>query len=85
MPVAASRYWNAMHGSTSEEVLKDEEGLQTIRVLGRNMAFLIRAIHAERECGGEPSSVKFCAKIGLRILLSLPCAYRTPRRRAGSS
>ena len=52
MPVAASRYWNAMHGSTSEEVLKDEEGLQTIRVLGRNMAFLIRAIHAER--GGLP-------------------------------
>ena len=41
-----------MYGSTSEEVLKDEEGLQTIRVLGRNMAFLIRAIHAERECGG---------------------------------
>lgn len=54
MPVAASRYWNAMHGSTSEEVLKDEERLQTIRVLGRNMAFLIRAIHAERECGGLP-------------------------------
>ncbi|MBO7418667.1 MAG: flavodoxin family protein [Bacteroidaceae bacterium] len=54
MPVAASRYWNAVHGNTAEEVLKDEEGLQTMRVLGRNMAFLIRAIRAERERGGLP-------------------------------
>ena len=54
MPVASSRYWNAVHGNTAEEVLKDDEGLQTMRVLGRNMAFLIRAIHAERERGGLP-------------------------------
>ena len=37
---------------TPEEVMKDEEGLQTMRVLGRNMAFLIRAIRAERERNG---------------------------------
>lgn len=54
MPVAASRYWNAVHGNTAEEVLKDEEGLQTMRMLGRNMAFLIRAIRAERERNGLP-------------------------------
>ena len=54
MPVTASRYWNAVHGNSQEEVMKDEEGLQTMRVLGRNMAFLIRAIHAEREHGGLP-------------------------------
>ena len=54
MPVAASRYWNAVHGNSPEEVMKDEEGLQTMRVLGRNMAFLIRAIHAERERNGLP-------------------------------
>ena len=54
MPVAASRYWNAVHGNTAEEVLKDEEGLQTMRVLGRNMAFLIRAIAREREAAGLP-------------------------------
>ena len=53
MPVAASRYWNAVHGNSPEEVMKDEEGLQTMRVLG-NMAFLIRAIRAERERGGFP-------------------------------
>ena len=54
MPVAASRYWNAVHGNFPEEVMKDEEGLQTMRVLGRNMAFLIRAIRAERERSGLP-------------------------------
>ena len=54
MPVAASRYWNAVHGNTPQEVMQDEEGLQTMRVLGRNMAFLIRAIRAERERHGLP-------------------------------
>ena len=54
MPVASSRYWNMVHGSTAEEVLKDEEGLQTMRYLGRNMAFLIRAIRFERERTGLP-------------------------------
>ena len=56
MPVAASRYWNAVHGNSPEDVLKDEEGLQTMRVLGRNMAFLIRAIRAERERNGLPEA-----------------------------
>ena len=54
MPVAASRYWNAVHGNTAEEVLKDEEGCQVMRVLGHNMAFLIRAIAREREAKGLP-------------------------------
>ena len=56
MPVAASRYWNAVHGNNPEDVMKDGEGLQTMRVLGRNMAFLIRAIAAERERNGLPEA-----------------------------
>ena len=56
MPVVASRYWNAVHGNNPEEVMKDEEGLQTMRVLGRNMAFLIRAIAREREVVGLPET-----------------------------
>ena len=56
MPVVASRYWNAVHGNNPEDVMKDEEGLQTMRVLGRNMAFLIRAIAAERERNGLPEA-----------------------------
>ena len=44
MPVVSSQYWNDVHGNTPEEVLQDAEGLQTMRVLGRNMAWLIRSI-----------------------------------------
>ena len=54
MPVVSSTYWNQVHGFTAEDVRKDLEGLQTMRNLGRNMAFLIRAIAAEKEAGGLP-------------------------------
>ena len=42
MPIASSQYWNMVYGSTPEEVRKDLEGLQTMRTLGRNMAFLMK-------------------------------------------
>ncbi|MBR7010970.1 MAG: flavodoxin family protein [Oscillospiraceae bacterium] len=54
MPVASSTYWNQVHGFTAEDVRKDLEGLQTMRNLGRNMAFLIRAIADAREKYGLP-------------------------------
>jgi multimeric flavodoxin WrbA len=44
MPIVSSEYWNMVHGRTAEDVLKDEEGLRTMRVLGKNMAFLIKSI-----------------------------------------
>ena len=44
MPVATSTYWNQVHGFTADDVRKDLEGLQTMRNLARNMAFMIRAI-----------------------------------------
>lgn len=49
MPIVASTYWNEVHGFTAEDVEKDLEGLQTMRNLGRNMAFLIKAIKAQAE------------------------------------
>ena len=55
MPVVSSRYWNAVHGNSPEEVLKDEEGMQVMRYLGRNMAFLISAICNERSRSGLPA------------------------------
>ena len=58
MPVVSSRYWNMVHGFTAEDVMKDEEGCQIMRVLGRNMAFLIRAIAAERERNGLPEKLE---------------------------
>ena len=54
MPIASSRYWNMVHGHTPADVMQDEEGCQIMRILGRNMAFLIRAIAAERERNGLP-------------------------------
>lgn len=51
MPVVSSQYWNEVHGSTPEDVLKDAEGLQTMRTLGRNMAWLLKCIEAGKQNG----------------------------------
>lgn len=51
MPVVSSQYWNQVHGNTPEEVLQDAEGLQTMRALGENMAWLLRCIEAGRDAG----------------------------------
>ena len=51
MPVVSSQYWNQVHGNTPEEVLQDLEGLQTMRVLGSNMAWLLKSIDAGRTAG----------------------------------
>ena len=53
-PVASSTYWNQVHGFTAEDVLKDLEGLQTMRNLARNMAFMIRAIADAKQKYGAP-------------------------------
>ncbi len=60
MPVASSTYWNQVHGFSAEDVEKDLEGLQTMRNLGRSMAFLIKAIAARREKEGLPALERGC-------------------------
>ncbi len=57
MPVVSSKYWNMVHGSTPEQVLQDEEGMQVMRELGRNMAWLLKCIAAGR-AAGIPDPVK---------------------------
>lgn len=55
MPIVSSTYWNEVHGFTTEQVEKDAEGLQTMRNLGRNMAFMIKALAAQKALeGGFP-------------------------------
>lgn len=49
MPIVSSNYWNEVHGSKKEDVLKDKEGLQTMRNLGKNMVFLIKSIALGKE------------------------------------
>lgn len=51
MPVVSSQYWNQVHGFTPDDVRKDEEGLQTMRTLGRNMAWLLKNHEAGIKCG----------------------------------
>jgi len=54
MPVVSSQYWNMVHGMDPEEVEQDIEGLQIMRTLGRNMAWLLRSIEAGRQAGIKP-------------------------------
>lgn len=54
MPIASSQYWNSVHGNTPEEVLQDKEGLQVMRTLGENMAFLLKSIQLGKEAFGLP-------------------------------
>lgn len=51
MPVVSSKYWNQVHGNTPEEVRKDLEGMQTMRQLGYNMAWLLKCIEAGKKAG----------------------------------
>lgn len=52
MPIVSSTYWNEVHGFTADDVEADLEGLQTMRNLGRNTAFLIKAIKAQTASEG---------------------------------
>ncbi len=58
MPIVSSTYWNEVHGFTAGDVEKDLEGLQTMRNLARNMAFLIKAIAGMKAQGGLPEQEK---------------------------
>lgn len=53
MPVVSSQYWNQVHGFTPDDVRRDLEGMQTMRTLARNMAWLLKCIEAGREKGIE--------------------------------
>lgn len=55
MPVTPSQYWNMVHGNTPDEVRRDEEGMQIMRALGGNMAWLLKCIAAG---GGKPQPEK---------------------------
>lgn len=51
MPIVSSQYWNMVHGNTPDEVRQDLEGMQTMRTLGKNMAWLLKSIQAGKEAG----------------------------------
>ncbi len=59
MPVASSQYWNSIHGREAGEAAKDIEGLQTMRTLAQNMAFLMKSIALGKEKYGLPEKEPF--------------------------
>lgn len=59
MPVASSQYWNSIHGRDIGQAKQDTEGLQTMRTLARNMAFLIKSIQLGKETYGLPEKESF--------------------------
>ena len=54
MPIAPSNYWNMIHGSKAEDIYKDEEGIQTLQTLARNMIFLMKSIKLGIDSGLAP-------------------------------
>ena len=62
MPVVSSQYWNAVHGNTPEEVRQDLEGLQIMRTLGRNMAWLLGSL------AGSPKPVMNEQRVGTNFI-----------------
>lgn len=60
MPIVSANYWNGVHGSnnTPSEVEQDEEGLQTMRILGNNMAWLLKCVELGKQAGVEPKKEK---------------------------
>lgn len=59
MPVVSGQYWNAVHGYTAQDVEKDEEGLQQMRTLAHNMAFMLKSIALGKETYGYPEKEEF--------------------------
>jgi len=53
MPIISSRYWNMVHGNSPEEVRKDLEGMQIMRILARNMSYFLKCIEAGKKSGIE--------------------------------
>lgn len=65
MPVASGQYWNSIHGNNAGEAAQDGEGLQSMRTLARNMAFLMKSIALGKEAYGLPAKEK---KIGTNFI-----------------
>ena len=53
MPIVTSQYWNMVHGNTPEQVKEDKEGMQIMRTLGKNMAWILKCIDAGKNSGIE--------------------------------
>jgi multimeric flavodoxin WrbA len=58
MPIVSANYWNMVHGNNAEEVVQDIEGMQTMKILGNNMAWLMKCIEAGKSAGIELPAIE---------------------------
>lgn len=58
MPVVSAAYWNMVHGNTPEEIVQDFEGMQMMKIIGKNMAWLLKSIEAGKNNGLTPPEVE---------------------------
>ena len=58
MPVVSSLYWNNIHGNNAKEAVQDQEALDVMKILGKNMAFLIKSIDLGKKEFGEPEKIQ---------------------------
>ena len=62
MPVVSSTYWNMIYGNTPQEIKRDEEGMQTLRNLAKNMAWLMKCVQAGKDSGIAPPQTEKSAR-----------------------
>ena len=58
MPIISSRYWNMVHGANPDQVRQDEEGMQIMRILGKNMAYHLKCKEAAEKVGINPPELE---------------------------
>ena len=58
MPIVSAQYWNQIHGNNAEEAKQDLEGMQTMRTLGNNMAYLLKCLDAGAKSGVEKPEIE---------------------------
>ena len=58
MPIVSAQYWNQIHGNNAEEAKQDLEGMQTMRILGNNMAYLLKCLDAGAKSGVEKPEIE---------------------------
>jgi hypothetical protein len=58
MPIVSANYWNMVHGNNALDAEEDFEGLQTMRMIGRNMAWLLKSIDVAKKNGINPPEIE---------------------------
>ena len=86
MPIVSSRYCNMVHGNTPEQVMEDKEGIRNLRMLGKNMVWMLRCIAAGKQMGVElPQTPVIVAMVLVLLVIQVPSTHVFSQSWFGSS